>query len=464
MARKKSPIPSYVKPLPVPAGAAFQLCSAWEGERVVDGPYSFSAAESQLSHSQEAPRRPREQFQKSREYFRDQFFIRGIILLRMAFFHFGFRIASEDGKASKQITTWEQNNRRMYRRYAREAWLEWLIEDNVVGVWRVQGGKPPIAYPVENCKLADLWGEEVLEIEHRITPEMANAMQGFSQAEKTKFLQNPNHLLITHKDNVFGFDVLRRAKMGTGFGSPTIASAFSAAAEMTSLEVGTQTLGGACRLVLEQHKMGYEIKSGLHAGSKANHWNEKRSDSFKKEIKGKVGHVRASTNFDHTMVQAANWPDPKHFQEGRFSGAMLRLANWAMPLGQMLLGKNLNPFVFPMLKQQALMERDYMAEHLRTIFIEGLGAPRNIKIVWSNKCFSDPRVAADMLKTALASGPLSQTTFLEDIGEDPETERENKKAEAALPKSHTNPIYDAAHGPPKKGKGRPSGSSDGDDV
>jgi len=38
----------------------------------------------------------------------------------------------------------------------------------------------------------------------------------------------------------------------------------------------------------------------------------------------------------------------------------------------MVLGKSLNPFLLPMLKFQAAGEREYQAEHLRQVFIEGL--------------------------------------------------------------------------------------------
>jgi hypothetical protein len=126
----------------------------------------------------------------------------------------------------------------------------------------------------------------------------------------------------------------------------------------------------------------------------------------------------------------------------------------------LILGKTLNPYLLPMLKIQAVAEREIVAEHLRTVFIEALGAPDDIKLVWSNKPFVDPRIAADLSKTALASGPLSQTSFLEEIEADPEEERENKAMEAKLPKSQTTPIFDAAHGD-KKPPGRKPGTRDG---
>jgi len=452
----------YSDPLPVPAGANGQMCSAWQGERLLDGFASIGRVEAELSKAQDNPQGRREQFQKARLHFKYQLFIRGIILLRYAFYHFGFRVGSEEKKPSTRLVKWEESNRAMYRRYARDTWLEWLVQDNVVGLWRQQGGKPPLVYPPENCKFQDVFGNEVLTIIHNITSEHITTIGGFSRTEQKEFVKTPNEMKLDHKNSVFGFDVLRRERTGAGFGVPAVASAFLPIAEMISLDVASQTLAAACRTVLEQHKMGYEIKSGIHAGSKANHWNTKRSDGFETKTKGKTGHVRVSTNFDHDVVQCANWPDPKHFGEAKFSGAMMRLANWAMPLGQMLLGKNLNPFVLPMLKYQAIAEREYVAEHLRTVFIQALGAPEEIKLVWSNECFSDPRIFADLLKTGLAAGPVSQSSYLEQSGFDPEQERERKSEEAKLPKGQTTPIYDAAHGPPKKAAGKPAGTKNGE--
>jgi len=82
--------------------------------------------------------------------------------------------------------------------------------------------------------------------------------------------------------------------------------------------------------------------------------------------------------------------------------------------------------------------------------------------VWSNKCFADGRIAADLSKMALAAGPLSQRSFLEEIGADQEEDWDRKEAEGAKSKKLTTPIYDAAHGPPKKGAGRTPGTRDGE--
>lgn len=436
------------------------LSSAWEGERLLDGFASIGRVEAELSKAQDDPMSRPAQFEKARHHWKDQWLVREIIKQRYYFFHYGFRIGSEEKKISPAIKRWEENNRKMYRRYARDAWFEFLVLDNVVGLWRQQGGKPPLVYPPEKCEFTDLFGFEVLKLRHDVSQEHVSTIGGFSRQETTEFSKLNNELRLDHKNKVFGFDILRRERVGNGFGVPTLKPIFVCCAQIKSLEVSDAQLSAACRLVYEQHKMGHEIKSGMHAGSKAHFWNEKRAKAFEDSVKGKTGHIKITTNFDHDI----EWPrpDPKHFEDKRYSAAINRLALWSMPLGQMLLNKTINPFLLTMLKYQAIGERELMADHLHTIFVEGLGAPEEIKPIWSNRCFADPRIAADLTKHGLAGGPLSQSSFLEEAGFDPEEERQRKEEEAALPKGQTTPIYDAAHGPPKKPAGRKAGTRDGE--
>jgi hypothetical protein len=437
------------------------LSSAWEGERLLDGFASIGRVEAELSKAQDDPMdRPR-QFEKARHHYKHQWFVREIIKQRFNFFHYGFRIGTEEGgKPSPKIKQWEANNRKNYRRYARDAWLEWLIIENVVGLWRTAGGKPPLVFPPEKCEFTDFFGNEIIKLRHDLSTEHVTTIGAFSRAELTEFTRFNNELKLDHNNKFFGFDILRRERVGNGFGVPALSPIFITAAQINSLEVSDAQLAAACRTVYEQHKMGHEIKSGIHAGSKAHFWNEGRAKAFETSIKGKTGHIKITTNFDHEIVYPR--PDPKFFDEKRYASGISRLALWSMPIGQMLLSKTINPFFLTMLKFQAVAEREYLAEHLKTVFVQALGAPADIKPIWSNRCFADPRIAADLTKNGLAAGPLSQGSFLEEAGFDPEEERERKAMEADLPKGQTTPIYDAAHGPPKKPAGRKPGTKNGE--
>src|SRR5690242_10384369 len=98
------------------------MSSVWEGERILDGFASIGRVEAELSRAQDDPKdRPR-QFEKARELWRRQWFIRQVILLRYYFFTYGFRLSTQDKKGQAAVNTWEQNNRKLYRRYARDCW------------------------------------------------------------------------------------------------------------------------------------------------------------------------------------------------------------------------------------------------------------------------------------------------------------------------------------------------------
>ena len=448
------------------AASKSAMCSAWEGERVMDSGVgigsSIGRVEAELSKAQDDPMDRPHQFEKARHHWKKQWFIREITRMRYNFYHYGFTVRGDGGTNPPNIAKWEKNNRKMYRRYAREAWLEWLILDNVVGLWWRKGIHPPVVYPPERTKFKDLFGHETIEIRHGVTQEDITTIGAFSRSQAKQF-ETPE-IKIDHDNQVFGFDILRRERTGCGFGIPTIAPLFVCAAQMTSLEVGDAQLAAACRLVLEVHLKGHEIKAGLHAGSKANFWTAAWAKAMEKAITGRTGHVRTSQNFDYSVVQAANWPDPKVYDEKRYASPLHRMALWSMPLGQMLDSGGQNPFLLLMLQQQARAEREYMAEHLKTVFIEAFGAPEDIEPMWGDECFTDPRVLADLLKTGLAAGPVSQRTFLESIGRNQEEEWERKQIEGAKGKKLTTPIYDAAHGPDdgKSKAGRKPGTKDGD--
>jgi hypothetical protein len=167
-----------------------------------------------------------------------------------------------------------------------------------------------VAYPPERCEFSDLFGNEVLSINHGVSQEHVTTIGAFSRSEQREFASSPKELKLTHDNKVFGFDVLKRERLGSGFGIPTVAPLFVCAAQLQSLEVADQSLAAACRAVMEFHAMGHEIKSGIHAGSRSNMWNEGRAKAFEKMIVGKIGHFRVTGNFDHQVRQAANWPDP----------------------------------------------------------------------------------------------------------------------------------------------------------
>lgn len=422
-------------------------CSAYEESVRVEG----------FDGTPAAPGKPVEEIKKARYWFKYNGFIRTIVLLRWVFFNFRMEVKAEDEKNSATVKTWYRENRRRCQRYARDAWVEWLKVDNIIVLWRK--GKTiinPIVLRPEDVDFKDDFGIEQITIIHGLTSEAIDAMKGLTKAEKDR-LKLSSKLKLTHGDPLFEFEVLKRESVGQGLASPGVVTVFHAAAQTESMEVRDETLAGSSRCVIEHHKIGHEIRSGNHAGSRAHFMKAEDAKNVEKALKGKIGFVRMATNFDHDVNYPG--PDPKQYDAKKYEGPQKRFAWWAMPLAQMILERALNPYLMDALKQQAEGEREWMEPHLVKVFT-AMGAPAAIKITWSNRCFKDGRLAADLLKYGLQWGPLSQQTFMEEAGYDPETERERKTVEASLPKEKTNPLVDANHGDQKTG-GRGRGTADG---
>jgi len=401
-------------------------------------------------------------FQEARNWFRKQAFVRQIIFLRMAFFNYGFQILTDgqpDESAKEKFKEWKRDNWRVIFNYALSAWQEWGIADNVIGLWRVTGGRP-LVYQPEKVTYKDDWGNEVLKIQHSLSTTDIRRFKGLSKAERDAFSKSTT-IEIRKGDDAFGFDVLKRGPVGEGLTLPSLASVFMTCGQYESMEVGDAQLAAAARSVYEQHMMGHETRYGVHAGSKLNFVSEKRQKAVEKQLSSTKGHQLLTTNFDHKIL----WPRPDiaHYGTSKFEAAIYRLAQWGMPLAQMLTMKSLNPFLLLIFKTQAQAERELMRLHLETVLgPDGvLEAPCPVRVQWSNKCFSDPRVAADMLKFGLQSGPVSQTTFLNENEYDPVAERKFKQTEADLPSAQTQPLTAPFHGSGLKNPpGRKSGTPD----
>lgn len=282
--------------------------------------------------------------------------------------------------------------------------------------------------------------------------------------EKEFLTKNASCFTLTHTfkgdagaGEPFAFDVIKRERVGVGFARPGLECVYRTAAQQESLEVRDALLAHVGRTVIEQHQLGHEIKAGIHAGSKANFCNDKKAKAVEEGLRGKTGHVRMVTNFDHKVLFPG--PDPAQYEGKKYLACLDRLLLWSMPVGQIILTKTLNPYLMEVFRTQAATERDYLAPHLVTVFRDALGCPVPVRVKWSDRCFRDSRLAADLLKNGLNTGPISQTTYTVEAGYDPTEEREFKAEEAKLPKAQTQPIYDGAHGAPKKTAGPKPGSS-----
>lgn len=407
--------------------------------------------------------RPDAAFAKARAWRKRNWFVSAVLRLRQSFFNYGFKLKSKDQKALDQ---WLSNpaSARMLHWYVRDLWAEWLSLDCAISLWFTSGARPTLLHP-DQCEYSDELGQETLKWKHNLSDKRIDEM-GLSPVEKER-LRNPqsSRTLVlnaaTNESGPFYFEVLKRDKVGCGLGLPGLIAAFPALSASDSLEAGDAVLAHSCRRVWEFHKMGHETRYGPNQGGKANFITEARKTAFEKATKGKQGHVVATANFDH----AVDFPrvDPKHFDEKRYDGIARRLLWWSLPLGQLLTGQGQQPQWMAMLETQAAEERREIARHLALTLKAAFKLKFDFTVEWGHECFREPRVFADLLKAALAAGPLSQETFLRTLSLDPEVERARKEKEAGLPKEQTYPLFDAAHGVNPSSanlNGRPRGQTD----
>jgi hypothetical protein len=393
---------------------------------------------------------------KARIYQR-QWFISAILKLRLAYFNYGFRLEPIDKKADKEdFKAWWEEQREAATQYAREVWMEWLPLDNAVSFWQPDSGLGrPILLHLDQCRYTDFFGTQQLFYRHGLGTEQIKALN-ISEDLKAKFRGNPEVEIPPDQ-----FKVLKRSKLGSGFAWPGLMDVAKALAQSESMEVGDNILAYVGRKVWELHKMGHEIKAGPHAGYNTHFWKRERALAFERAVKGKLGHIMMTVNFDHAVEFP--YPDQTHFKGEKYQAVIDRLVWWANPFGHMILARTLTPYLMDLLRTLAEGEREMVGPYLQHCINASFDVPEDfggLRVVWSKRIFRDARMATDLLKVAFSAGAASQSTMQEEIGLDPVEERARKEEEARLPKDQTMPLYDPNHGPPEGANGRPPGSGD----
>ncbi len=442
----------------VPPSPATNLCSVVVGDARVDT----------LAIGQERPEDLYRAFEKADYWKRYNPFVGLILRVRKSFMSFGQTIRSADGDKTKDeaLIKWQSDPdiKPDLDAYLADVWRDALVYQNVISFWREGKNRPIVLTPGMHCQYRDKFGMEELAITHGITGDQLRLMD-FSPALKA-FLRSHTEIKLTKKGVVLPggktediglfFEVAKDSKMGEGLCWPELASVFQACAQWESTEVGDSLLAMVGRIVYEQHKKGHEIRAGNNAGSPRHFWNATWAKAFEKAIKGQIGHVRMTTNFDHEVMFPR--PDPKNFTGDKYAAVLQRLAVWGSPFYQMLdVRGGVNPFLLQMALYLAHDVRDFLAPHMVKVITEKWEPPAEIQMKWSDRCFRDPRTASEIIKNGLAAGPVSQRTYLDEASLDADVERANKAEEAALPESITHPIYDPAHGIPKQPGGHPAG-------
>lgn len=383
-----------------------------------------------------------------------QFFLREILKLRQAIYNYGFAVSAASGKKKDQdaIEDWKKKNETAIGDFNRDTWLEWLAMDNAVALWRKETARPLIL-SCEHVKFSDKFGVERLVITHGLDAATIDQMR-LSASEAKELKENAELTLIKQGNNYvknsFFFDVLKREKIGMGLAWPGLRSIFNVCNGIEALQVGDRQLADSLRTIYELHSVGHEIKSGNLAGRSTHFLKKLRAEAIQKQIKwdrklmSRI--VQIVANFDHKISYPR--PDPSAFASSRYDAFTEQLAIWSMPLGQMVFAKGVNPFLMTLLKAQAVQERNNVGPFLRRVLTKALKPPCEIAVGFADTVFWDSRLMLDVLKTGLALGPLSQSTWLTETGFNKSLERQYKQEEAGLPPEQVLPLFDAAHGVP----------------
>ena len=404
----------------------------------------------------------RNALKQARHWHRYNEFVHTVVELRLSFCNHELELSSarKDAKFEKWLAAGD--NERVVRRYIREVWQSFLVSTNVVSMWRENpDGSPilPITLRPERCHFNNFMGLAKLRYEFALTSEQVNDL--VDPVLRARYGNTAGLKEIDEKHGEF-FRVLTQGLVGEGLGFPSMQVVFPALRQWQAMSAGDEMLGEECRVLIKQHRLGHEIRTGAHAGSPIHFIRKARVDDLATNLKNKVGKIELPTNFDHEIVYT--YLDGKFFDETRYDGMERRLLWWSSPIGQMIGTKGgVAPFLLTILKSQVLEARRLVADHICEVIDTALRPPGGLKVEWSNDVFEDPRLVGELLRVGLAAGPVSQRTFREAAGLDDERERAYKAAEAKQPDEEKLPIFDASHGmrpgevdkPSGKGKNKP---------
>jgi len=389
-------------------------------------------------------------------------FIRKICELREAIYSHSFSIVARDKKDVKAVEQWWRKNEQDARRFNREVWQEWIIQRNVIAIWRPN--RPPMIYPAEHCTYDDALGIEQLSFTHGLPAATVDTLPGLSRAERAALRVGDTIKISRQQDynssKLFLFEVVKRSRIGAGLAWPEIRTLFNCVQTWDALEVADWQLSDTMRTVYEMHKIGHETRYGPQAGGKANFLKKERRMAIQRIIKNDkklvARAIQLIVNWDHEVDYPR--PDPKHFGKNRYESALQTLLFWSMPIGQMLFSQAVNPYLMPLLKAQTSSQRDYVRPFIESVLRKTLKMPDTAMVFYGDDVLWDSRVLAELIKGSMAAGPMSQETFMQKAGlTDPATERARKESESELAAHIVEPAFDAAHGAIEKAGGHPGG-------
>lgn len=411
---------------------------------IITGAQNLATLSPQDLFNRERPEDIRAMLKLARERHKENWFIEQITLLKQAFYNYALEIRAARKGGQKRLESWlaEAGNREALLRYIGSVWSEWLLMDSVISFWRKEAQITPYLLLAETVKYSDAMGIEKLKVSFGYKPEQLKEA-GLSP-EMVKRYSGPEVTLDEKFDEYF--KVLTRGLRGSGLGVPRLYRVFRTLSQCESMEVGESMLAYAGRLVVRNHKIGFEVKSGSNAMRQSEYlWKKERAKAIQKFFNGRQGFAETTSQFDHIIEHI--WTDPKLYDASKWNSIVDRLMWWAGPLGFMMVAKSVSPFLLGMLKAEVLDDRERVGAHMESVINAGFNIGTEVKLSWGNRCFHDPRLAWEMAKGLMVQGPLSLTSALELADFDPEEEALRKKQEASASRDdELLPRFDPNHG------------------
>lgn len=409
----------------------------------------------------ERPAELPDMFKQTREWAAVNWFVNTVLLLKGAFANYrpSLRCASQESAPRKKFDKWLETRVSAHGEtvemqvgdYLRGAVAEWFLNDNLISFWRKDGEFPYPLRPETVC-YSDAFGLEKLKLRVDLT-ERQLLEQGVPAAQARRFgARGEVELSEEYGEHWL---VARRGGRGYGLVVPRLHTIFRTLSQWESMEVGESMYAYAGRLVVRFHQLGFEVKSAQNALRQPDFlWKKSRAEAIEKFFKARHGFVETTGQFDHKISHI--WTDPKLYENKKWLTITDRLLVWAGPMGYLLMGKITNLPLMNLLRTEIEADRAVLKPHLEAVINEAFAPPGGACLRWDNRCFTDPRLAWDQVKTLAMMGPLSPQTALETSGYDPETEA-GLKVEAADDKASEKkylPLYDPHHGNAPAGEGR----------
>lgn len=429
--------------------------------------------------SRERPATPQDAFLRARSWGNENWFVRTVHDLRVAFYNYGLAIGPVDNKDNQKLTDWLKKNPqadRLLRQQILETWREADLIDTVVSFWReaeksVENDGSVFLFKPEQCKYINRQGIRVLKVKldkPEFKPTEVQTAGKFTdvgyQAAIDRYFAGKEIVMDKSTEEKWDeyFEVFTRGLRGEGFVLPRLYSLFRTLSQSESMEVGETMLAYAGRRVMHRNKIGFELRNnnpGTNFQKEFSMWTKKRADKILAFFNGRSGFMDTVENFDAELEVFLGDGGPKNYDGRKWDTVVKRFLWWGGPLGFMLCANSLNPFLLNILKIMAAAEREEVGKYLNYVLNRAFTLPCPIQLHWSDKCFTDSRLAWDICNGLVKQGALSLTTALEENDYCPGREAERKTTEA-LPANAKKylPLLPAGGA----GKGGPAGGAPGE--